>query len=134
MTDSLGFLGQFSVEDAENMRRGIVPNSMDDKWFIYFESGWLRFHRSWTGAFIYALQLQDHEGGVRVLGSWVNRDPAQYKPQDLAYDRELVAFLIDALLLGKTGLAFPLPKNVPSAAPGVLQHNLIGRGFPETRK
>jgi hypothetical protein len=24
------------------------PQDMDDKWFMFFEKGWLDFHRSWT--------------------------------------------------------------------------------------
>lgn len=102
MIENLGFSAQFQGEDAEELQHGLVPDGMEDKWFIYFESGWLCFHRSWTGAFIYALQLEDHDGAVRVASSWVNRDPAQYNATDTAYDRKFVAFLIDAFLLGNT--------------------------------
>jgi hypothetical protein len=83
------------------MMLGAIPADMDDKWFVYFHDGWLHFHRSWTGFHIYALRLDGSPGGVRVTDSWVNRDPDQYSRTDTAYDRQLLRFLIDRLLLGK---------------------------------
>jgi hypothetical protein len=106
---------------------------MEDKWFIYYEHGWLNFYRSWTGAYIYALQLEGSPGGMRVVDSWVNRNPQQYAASDTAYDRRLVRFLIDAFLLKKSGVVFPMPKGVPGDVPkGVVQHSCIGRGYPES--
>lgn len=90
------------------MKHGFVPEEMEDKWFIYFDEGWLFFHRSWSGALIYALRLEDSPEGVRVVESWVNRDPQQYSGTDTEYDRTLVRFLIDALLLKKSDARFPI--------------------------
>ncbi|WP_223257705.1 hypothetical protein [Pectobacterium peruviense] len=50
-TAPLNFQALFTDAEAEQMRQGIIPKQMEDKWFIYFEDGWLRFHRSWTGFF-----------------------------------------------------------------------------------
>ena len=85
------------------MKQGIIPKQMEDKWFIYFEDGWLRFHRSWTGFFIYAVKLDGSPAGVRVTDSWVNRDPAQYTSTDLDYDQKMLRYLIDVALLRKGG-------------------------------
>jgi len=101
------------------MMRGLVPGRMEDKWFIYYEDGWLRFHRSWTGAFIYALRLDGSPAGMRVTQSWVNRNPQQYKETDTAYDRKLVRFLIDTLLLRKSDIVFPTRASA-------------GTGYPES--
>ena len=35
------------------IKNGLIPFSMDDKWFIYFQEYTLHFQRSWTGACIY---------------------------------------------------------------------------------
>lgn len=128
--EPLGFEGCFSEQDAKKMMLGIVPRQMEDKWFIYFHEAWLYFHRSWTGACIYAVRLDGLEAGVRVSDSWVNRDSDQYKSVDLEYDRELVAFLIDALLLEKAA-QFPRPSDQPQTMPGVFQHHIVGRAYPE---
>jgi hypothetical protein len=104
---------------------------MEDKWFIYFAEGWLRFHRSWTGAYIYGLCLDRSPAGALVIDSWVNRDPEQYKGKDAEYDRLLLRFLIDAFLLKKPEAKFPMPKGPVQGPPGLLQHSSVGRGYPE---
>jgi hypothetical protein len=107
--EDLRFTALFTEEEAEQLVLGFVPEHMEDKWFIYFENGWLRFHRSWTGAFIYALRLDGSSSGVRVLESWVNRDTSQYRLNDSEFDRRLVRYLIDVLLLKKRNVVFPVP-------------------------
>ncbi|MCL2013107.1 MAG: hypothetical protein FWG75_10025 [Cystobacterineae bacterium] len=131
--EPLGFEAMFSDAEAEQLMLGLVPKQMEDKWFIYYEEGWLRFHRSWTGAFIYALRLDGSPAGVRVVSSWVNGDPEQYKADDIAYERKLVCFLIDAFLLKKSDARFPMPSGVSNAPPGLVQHSLVGRAYPESK-
>lgn len=111
---------------------GLIPQQMEDKWFIYFESGWLSFHRSWSGVCIYALRLDGSPAGVRVVESLVNRNLEQYQATDTDYDRKLVQFLIDALLLGKA-VSFPMPKATGDAPAGVVQHHLVGKAYPEVK-
>jgi hypothetical protein len=101
----------FTDADADPIMQGFIPKEMEDKWFIYFEDGWLWFHRSWTGAVIYAVRLDGSSAGVRVVESWVNRNPEQYKLKDTEFDRKLVTYLIDSILLKKS-VPFPTP---PSA-------------------
>ena len=131
--EDLAFNALFTDADAEQMMRGLVPEQMEDKWFIYFDSGWLFFHRSWTGALIYALRLDGSPAGVRVVESWVNRNPQQYSGTDTEYDRNLVHFLIDAFLLRKPDVRFPMPTGQQGAPKGVVQHNYVGRAYPESK-
>jgi hypothetical protein len=129
----LGFEATFTQAEAELLRVGLVPQEMEDKWFIYFDDNWLRFHRSWTGALIYALQLAESTKGVHVTASWVNRDPEQYTETDLGYDRNVLRFLIDALLLQKTDIAFPMRAGNADAPPGLFQHSYVGRANRESK-
>jgi len=128
---SLGFTAHYTDADAELIMQGLIPQQMEDKWFIYFSEGWLYFLRSWTGAYIFALRLDGSPAGVRVIDSWVNRDPTQYIGDDDSYDRKLVAFLIDAFLLKKSA-QFPVPESQSGYQPGVVQHNYVGRAYQET--
>ena len=96
--ESLRFDALFTDADAEHLMLGLIPQEMEDKWFVYFENGWLRFHRSWTGHCIYALRLDGCPVGVRVVESWANRNPQQYTGTDIAEDRARVRSLIDRLL------------------------------------
>ena len=123
---------QFNAVEAEQIEHGLIPEAMEDKWFIYFEDEWLRFHRSWTGAFIYALRLdRSPGGGVRVVEAWANRDPEQHKGTDAGYDRRLLHFLVDAFLLKRSDVKFPMPAGMKDAVDGVVQHHYVGRGYPE---
>jgi hypothetical protein len=132
--EPLGFEALFTDEEAEQLMLGLVPDQMEDKWFVYYEDGWLRFHRSWTGAFIYALRLDGSPAGVRVVDSWVNRNRQQYAASDTEYDRKLVRFLIDAFLLKKPGVVFPMPAGVQGSPQGVVQHSYVGRAYPEAEQ
>ncbi len=128
---SLEFNAAFNDAEAALLVGGLIPKQMEDKWFICFHGGWLMFHRSWTGACIYGLRLERSPDGARVTESWVNRDPEQYAGTDVEYDRKLVRFLIDALLLSRPAV-FPLPSGAEAAPPGVFQHSVVGRAFPES--
>lgn len=123
----------FTDAEAEQIKDGLIPEGMEDKWFVYFEDGWLRFHRSWTGAFIYALRLDSSPAGVRVVEAWANRNPEQHKGTDASFDRRLLHFLIDAFLLKRPDVKFPMPAGKNDAPDGVAQHHYVGRGFPEIK-
>ena len=128
----LDFDALYDAPEADKIRLGLIPQAMEDKWFIYFEESWLYFHRSWSGHCIYALRFVESASGLRVVDSWVNREPEQYKETDVSYDRKLVGFLIDAFLLHKPS-QFPKPADQPEPLPGVFQHGVVGRAYPEIK-
>ena len=80
--------------------RGFTPRSMDDKWFIYLEAGMLVFRRSWTGFVIYEVEAQWRGDDLYLGQVKVNRDKRQYEETDDEYDKKLLAYLIDAILIG----------------------------------
>lgn len=45
-------------EQFDKLTFGSIPESMDDHWFVYFESDWIYCHRSWTGYLIFKCQIQ----------------------------------------------------------------------------
>lgn len=91
----------FLPQDYERIKHGLVPQEMEDKWFMYFEGEWLYIHRSWTGLCIYQVRLEPAAAGYRVAEAWVNQDPQQYRPADDNYEAQFLLWLIDCLLLGK---------------------------------
>ncbi|MEO1764928.1 MAG: hypothetical protein AAFR83_23925, partial [Cyanobacteria bacterium J06629_18] len=81
----------FTREEYKYLSWGLIPVSMDDKWFIYLEDDWLYFHRSWTGFCIFKVRLEKFEDGYQIAEAWVNDDPEQ------RYDKLLlfwISFLI----------------------------------------
>ena len=81
----------FSDEEMEALRRGNIPEVMEDKWFWYMEGQTLWAHRSWTGVCIYRIDFK--EDGKHVVT--VNRDPEQYRCTSIKEDLESLNKLLD---------------------------------------
>ena len=127
----LEFSQTYGLADFDLIKRGLIPQAMEDKWFVFFEESWLYLHRSWTGACIYGVRFQSCEGGFTTMESWVSRDAQQYKWDDIDYDRAVLVFLIERMLLGRP-VPFPVRSDLPSGTPeGVYQHHIVGRAYPE---
>ena len=91
----------FSQQEMERIRNGLVPEKMEDKWFIYWKDETLYFHRSWTGFCIYIVRFVVDGDKFRMIQADVNRDPEQYKETSEERDAELISYLVDMLLLHK---------------------------------
>ena len=98
----------FTEKEYELIRRGVIPESMDDKWFIFLEDDVLYFHRSWTGFCIYQVSLEKDGAQYRVVEALANRDSDQFSGTDEHYDVELLTYLIDEFLLLRSPI-FPDP-------------------------
>jgi hypothetical protein len=97
----------FSAQEMELIKRGFVPQAMEQKWFIFFERNRLYVHRSWTGYCIYIAQFKKESNGYAIARAEVNRDGRQYNETDNTYDVQILSFLIDGALLGRK-VKFPL--------------------------
>ena len=80
-----------SKSQMDNLRRGNIPEEMEDKWFWYMEDNRLFAHRSWTGFCIYIIDFS-LDGHHKVI---VNRDPEQYGCTDIEEDRIKLGKLLD---------------------------------------
>lgn len=89
----------YSDAESEKIRLGHVPENMDDKWFIFFENSWLYFHRSWTGACIYGVRLDESPDGVRATDAWVSGDTDEYQSLGPEHGARLIQQLISGCLL-----------------------------------
>ena len=119
---------KFNDIEYNQMIRGLIPEQMEDKWFIFYEGGWLRFHRSWTGYCIYQVQLRERDSKIEVAQILVSRDLEQYRESSDEFDLLLLKFLIDSLLLGKQA-DFPQKDNFNGEVTSALhRHHIVGRG------
>lgn len=127
----INFERKFTKEEFEKLARGFVPQAMEDKWFVFLENDILYFHRSWTGFCIYRVHFKREGEHYKVSEVWANRDADQYKELSDEYDRQLLSFLIENLLL-KNRVPFPIKKNLAGGYPkGVVQHSIAGTAYPE---
>jgi hypothetical protein len=87
----------FSLDELAKIRAGLIPEVMEDKWFIYFEEPHLYLHRSWTGQPVYRLTLIANGDGASVTEAlYVPEVLEQTGPENQA---SLLDFLVSNLLL-----------------------------------
>jgi len=127
----LDFTALFLDVEIDQLMKGLVPVSMEDKWFIHFQDGCLYIYRSWSGKLIYRVTFRQRRSKAFEANAEIVDDPDVYSPTSLEYESEFLNFLIQSLLLGKK-MRFPIPRTDRNPK-GTLQHNLIGRAFPEVR-
>lgn len=102
----------FSPQEMKRIRKGLVPQQMEDKWFIYWKDEILFFHRSWTGFCIYVVRFATEGDSCRMIEADVNRDPEQNTEADEQKDAEMISYLIDVLLLDREA-TFPSDETSP---------------------
>ena len=81
----------FTAQQMAALRRGNIPQGMEDKWFWFMEGDTLFAHRSWTGFCIYRIDFKP-DGNHTVT---VNRDPEQYGYTSTAEDAEQLHKLLN---------------------------------------
>lgn len=88
---SFTFWRHFTKKQLACLRRGHIPDCMEDRWFSYCEGNKLYIHRSWSGSCIYIVALSPVLGRHRVT---VNRDEQQYTCTDIREDKQEVDMLL----------------------------------------
>jgi len=117
----------FSQQEMELIPKGLVPQEMEDKWFIYWKDETLFFHRSWTGFCLYVVYFVKEEDGFGMKSADVNRDPEQYEQTDDEYDARMIQYLVDLLLLHRDAI-FPVDEASPEKK-ALMNWSLVGRAM-----
>ncbi len=123
---------EFSVEQYNQLQKGLIPEAMEDKWFIYFENDWLFFHRSWTGHCIYQAHILKEKGDqedreYKIKEFLVERDKEIYNNDDDMLDLNNFLMLIFRGLLG-IDIRGILAKNIDENS-ALQLWSLFGRMF-----
>jgi len=117
----------FLPQEMRRIRRGLVPEQMEDKWFIYWKDDTLFFHRSWTGICVYVIHFAAAGDSNRMLAADVNRDPEQYSETSDERDAEMISYLVDVLLLRRDAV---FPNDEPSSEKQALTNwSQVGRAM-----
>ena len=90
---------RFDEKEFQRIIVGYIPVQMEEKWFAYFENGWLHFHRSWTGFEIYKAEIVAFDGSYVINSFWVERNSEKYGNTNDESDIETFYFLVARLLL-----------------------------------
>lgn len=86
----------YSQEEFYRIAAGLIPEQMEDKWFIFYEAPWLYLHRSWTGFCIFKVRFEVVGESVKIVEVQVNRDPAEYSNTDNERDASMLEILLDS--------------------------------------
>ncbi|MEH2305704.1 hypothetical protein [Nostoc sp.] len=86
----------YSQEEFNRITAGVIPEQMEDKWFIFYEAPWLFLHRSWTGFCIFKVRFEVVGESVKIAEVYVNRDPAQQLNTDHERDVSMLEILLDS--------------------------------------
>ena len=100
--DPIPYRDLFSTDDFARLRDGLVPEVMEDKWFIFFEDPFLHLHRSWTGDPIYRVTIASTKAGAEVTEALCVGDVVAHDGRD--YAAKLLDFLV-ANLVARQGQA-----------------------------
>jgi len=84
----------FTDKQFSKLSKGLIPEEMEDKWFVYYENEWLYFHRSWTGNGVYKAKLIKETLGYSIKEFWAERNQEKYNNEDDNIDIETFSFLI----------------------------------------
>jgi hypothetical protein len=90
---------QFTSAEMDRISRGFIPMAMEEKWFIFFKSNQLYFHRSWTGYCVFVAHFKRRQDGYVLHLIEANRNAKQYSEKDDSADARLVSEIIDNFLL-----------------------------------
>jgi hypothetical protein len=116
----------FGADDYARICRGLIPEAMEDKWFIYFDDPYLFLHRSWTGQPVFRVAFDPDGEGARVREALRSDDIGDGDGPE--YQAALLDFLIGNLMLGRDA-PFPVPPGQREPAPGAYQHHIAGTGY-----
>lgn len=78
-------------QELEMLKKGHIPEAMEDHWFMYFENNKLYIHRSWTGFCIYIVSVNE-DGNISKVQ--VNRNKEQYNNENDENDKFEITYLI----------------------------------------
>ena len=85
---------EFSSVQMAILKRGHIPQEMEDKWFWFVENNKMRLCRSWTGFCIYEIEFRPDNCHIVT----VNRNPEQYKCTSVEEDIQSLNKLLNWMI------------------------------------
>jgi ADP-ribosylglycohydrolase len=116
---------RYPPEELARIKLGLIPDQMEDKWFVYWQDETLFFHRSWTGICVYAVRFRCDDDGAAMVAADINRDPEECGTADDDDHAELIPYLIDVLLLRRPA-TYPSAQS-SDAEEALEQWSVVGR-------
>jgi hypothetical protein len=91
----------FTTEEFATICRGLVPRSMDEKWFVLYERPTLLLYRSWTGRLIYRVRFDEGLDDARAVDATVLDNAEFYRRGSVDDEAELLSYVLRGLMLNQ---------------------------------
>lgn len=75
ITAAVPFTRSFSADELRRLQQGLIPERMEDRWFVVWEDDALWLYRSWTGMCVFRLRFAADGDRFAVSEVVMNRDP-----------------------------------------------------------
>ena len=89
----------FTKDHINTIKKGFIPETIEDKWYIYSENDWIFFHRTDTGKRIYEVEIKYINNRYIIDEFYVERKYENYDNTDDRFDIHILHVLIDWGLL-----------------------------------
>lgn len=120
---SIPFDLEIHKRQIEQISKGLIPQDMEDKWFIYYEKPYLYIHRSWTGQPVYRVEFEESGAGYYVKEALFSSHLINSENEDLEGQGKLAYFLVCNFLLGQS-VPYPRHSGVDEPLPDVCRHKV----------
>ena len=114
--EPINYTATFSRLEFAKLCEGLVPEAMEDEWFIYYDEPHLFFHRSWTGLPAYRVALAPRGDAFIVTEALLADNLANEAEIDRAHQVQMLDFVVSNLLLGQNK-PFPMPEALSNSPP-----------------
>jgi hypothetical protein len=80
----------YSVKEYQKIKRGYIPDELEDPWFMYLENDALYIHpNDGIGRCVYQVRFERVDDNYQVVEAWASRDTRKPLPSN---DRNLISF------------------------------------------
>ena len=69
---------ELSADDMEIIRKGHIPNCMEDHWFMYCDDEKIRYYRSWTGKPVFEARYEKRGDSYHITELIANGSPEYF--------------------------------------------------------
>jgi hypothetical protein len=90
----------YNKDHVDIIKKGFIPKTKEDKWYIYSEDDWLFFYSSWNGQGIYKTEIKNINGRYIIDDFYAERNSKIYSNTDDVFDYHILRVLIEWGLLG----------------------------------
>lgn len=85
-----------SEDDMDILRKGHIPDAMEDHWFMYCDDNAIRYYRSWTGMPAFEARYVKTPSGVKIISLKMHHGLSQWGVNGDEAGFALFLYLIDA--------------------------------------